>query len=504
MAAAALGLVVLVPALLITMRHGFDGLYGQDAFAYVDYALGPLTDTVNRLEPPPSFFWPPGYPLLVSLLALISGLGSGAGLIISLAAGALVPILVAFLARALMLPSDGRRARYAVPLLGGVAIAVSGQLWQSSVVAMSDAAALAAATLGALLIVRYHRRGDTWALLLGAAATTFAIEIRLVFGFATVALFVLAVAALARVHRRDRRRASIQAVGALVVTLLVAAPTVAPVVAALAAGTDVPFVGQIGVHSWDPANALRASIDTADGRLNYSLPTGAFYLLQPLQWYWFAALALLAIPGIALVVRRRDVAQLAVLILWPALVLAFLIGDAYQNTRFLLAAATPLAVLIAFGALAVWRFARRRWPQVPVRTLRGLLVVGLVIAVAINALLAVRFTNSFVERFAADNAAIRMLAGHVPPNGRLISLGPTALLRHDGRDVTELYYLDPDSILTLVADGRPTFILVDDDAINGQWRGRSPEFALRAVEEVRGLRRVTDSGIWTLYEVAPI
>ena len=296
-----------------------------------------------------------------------------------------------------------------------------------------------------------------------------------------------------------------QAVGAAIVVLLVAAPTLAPVVLALAAGTEMPFLGQISVHSWDPANTLRASIETGDGRLSYALPTGAFYVLQPLQGYWFAVSALLAIPGIALVVRRRDVAQLAVLILWPALVIGFLIGDAYQNTRFMLAArALRWRSLIAFGVLAVWRLARRRWPLVPVRTLGGLMVVALAVALTINALLAVRFTNSFVQRFAADNAAIRLLAAHVPPNGRLITLGPTALLSHDGRDVTELYYLDAESIVTLVADGRPTFILVDDDAINGQWSGRNPQLALRAVEDARGLLRVTDSGIWTLYEVAPI
>src|SRR5690606_9210198 len=46
----------------------FDGLYGQDSFAYFNYALGPLRESLLRGEPPPSFFWPLGYPL-VALLA---------------------------------------------------------------------------------------------------------------------------------------------------------------------------------------------------------------------------------------------------------------------------------------------------------------------------------------------------------------------------------------------------------------------------------------------------
>ena len=67
-----------MPSLLIGMLHGFDGLYGQDSFAYVDYALGPLTDSLRRLDLPPDFYWPLGYPLLVSLLALATGLGAQA------------------------------------------------------------------------------------------------------------------------------------------------------------------------------------------------------------------------------------------------------------------------------------------------------------------------------------------------------------------------------------------------------------------------------------------
>ena len=70
--------------------------------------------------------------------------------------------------------------------------------------------------------------------------------------------------------------------------------------------------------------------------------------------------------------------------------------------------------------------------------------------------------------------------------------------------MTELLYLDPRIDRAARRDGRPTFFLVDDAAINGQWRGRNADLAMRAVEDARGLLRVNESGIWTLYEVAPI
>ena len=38
------GLLVFVAATVLVTTHRFDGLYGQDAFGYVNYALGPLRD----------------------------------------------------------------------------------------------------------------------------------------------------------------------------------------------------------------------------------------------------------------------------------------------------------------------------------------------------------------------------------------------------------------------------------------------------------------------------
>ena len=44
------------------LRVPFDGLYGQDAYAYLDYA-GALRTALLNGSPPPPFFWPIGYPL---------------------------------------------------------------------------------------------------------------------------------------------------------------------------------------------------------------------------------------------------------------------------------------------------------------------------------------------------------------------------------------------------------------------------------------------------------
>ena len=69
----ALILLLALPILLVgvAVLPRFDGLYGQDPFAYYDYATGPLRSALLALQLPPPFTWPPGYPLLVALASFV-------------------------------------------------------------------------------------------------------------------------------------------------------------------------------------------------------------------------------------------------------------------------------------------------------------------------------------------------------------------------------------------------------------------------------------------------
>ncbi|HVO42761.1 MAG TPA: hypothetical protein VMT34_09065, partial [Aggregatilineales bacterium] len=44
----------------------FDGLYGQDAYAYYTYGQQ-LRTAAAQFQPSPHFYWPLGYPVLVAL-----------------------------------------------------------------------------------------------------------------------------------------------------------------------------------------------------------------------------------------------------------------------------------------------------------------------------------------------------------------------------------------------------------------------------------------------------
>jgi hypothetical protein len=489
---ALLAALVAVPAALVARVHGFGGLYGQDSFAYVGYAIGTLREAILDGRPPPDFPLPPGYPLLVAGASIVAGPSDAVARAVSLVAGASIPVLAAALALELWPDADRRLA-----LLAGLVAAVAGQLWQSSAVAMPDTPALAAATLGALAACRFHRTGRGPWLLLAAATLALAIEIRLVYVVVAAVFAALALARLRSDLGAAPGRMLARAGGAALVALAVLAPMLGPMISATAAGASVPFTVELGVAHFDPLTPFRSAFDTADGHLEYRLPMAAWYALQPFQPYWLGALALAVPFGVLDVLRSRPrrAAELATLVAWPGLMALVLVLYPYQNPRFVLGLLPPLAILAACGIGWAWiRLAARR--QGALRMAGAAVVLLLVV----NATLAWRHADAFVAGQSADLAAIRRLDAEIPDGARVVSLGATAALRHDGRDVVELYYLSPRQVDSLVTGG-PVYLLVDADAIERQWAGTTPGLAFDRLHSTPGFAEVDRQGPWTLFAV---
>ena len=190
LAAVALGLFLALAAGVIAASRGFDGLYGQDPYAYFDYGTVSVRQSLLHLTPLEPFFWPPGYPLLVAAASLVLGPVPLAGQLVSLLMGALVPALTVLLVHELW-PDD-----LPLALLAGALVAVCGQLWQSSVVVMSDTAGLALATFSAFALVRYARtRHGAW-LVVASAAIAYATLARWIYGLVAIPFAIYALSAL--------------------------------------------------------------------------------------------------------------------------------------------------------------------------------------------------------------------------------------------------------------------------------------------------------------------
>ncbi len=536
-----LGLPILLAGLAVLPR--FDGLYGQDPYAYYDYASGPLRAALLALRLPPPFTWPPGYPLLTALASLPLGATPRAGQGVSLLAGALVPAFTALLAFEVWgrkQEAEDRRGRtpegqrgnwaerqraedrrstsplpgyvlrvtpYGVPLLAGLLVALTGQLWQSSIVVMADTTGLAAATAGVWTLARFGRDDPgrpaaAW-LLLAAAAMAFAVLTR--WAYALVAIPATAYALLVLSKQGWRRAVRLGVAAALVVVAVLSAMWL-PALRVSAAGEPAPFAVDLAVYSWNPFNALRRQFVTADGLLSYAWPNGLWYALAPAHRFYFTALlAPLLIPGLWSVARRRAAAPIFLLLGWAGVIFLFHAGAPWQNFRFNLAHLPPLAILVAIGVetIGLRLVAAGRRPG-----LRRLALVALVATVLAGMALMARggwaLTRGFVAHKNADLALVQAVEARVPPSAQVIAFGITLTLQHYSHLPTyEIYFLDEPALKQLAGSARPLYVLLDLPNVQSQWHGRSPELAYRWLRQHTFLEKVGEFGPYTLLEVQP-
>jgi 4-amino-4-deoxy-L-arabinose transferase-like glycosyltransferase len=460
------------------------------------------------LHLPPPFFWPPGYPLLVALLSFVLGRVPLAGQLVGLAAGAVVPVFTALLAKELWPAAEretsgarfGTGARFAavVPLVAGLLVAFTGQLWQSSVVVMADTVGLAAATAGVWALARYGRVGDLRWLLLAAGLVAGATMTRWIYGIVALPCAVYA----PWVAFRHRHAAALVHVGAAAV---VAGAIFAPVIAGALDDSRGPaaFAGNFEVYGWSPLRIFQRQFATVDGTLSYPMPTGLYYAVAPARWAFFTPLlAPLILPGLWAVIRRRAAAPVLLLLGWVAAVYVFHAGAAYQNFRFTLAYLPPLAILAGIGAQEIARWLLGVQGPGSRAGRLAILVGAFALGLAVMAAAGTRTTRSLIARKNASLTVVRWTDSRLPPDARLITFTLTSTFRHYSRlETFELYEQTPARMKGLVASGLPVFLLVDLSSVLGQWRERSPGKNVRWLEHGPGLTAIGATRGFTLFRV---
>ena len=514
-----LGLPILLVGMAVLPR--FDGLYGQDPFAYYDYATGPLRSALLALQLPPPFTWPPGYPLLVALVSFVLGTVPQAGQAVSLLAGALVLIFTALLAHEVWRVEGGGwsgppsilhppLSTLFVPLLAGLLAALVGQLWQSSVVVMADTTGLASATIGMWALARYGRKDSprpasmAW-LLFAAGTLAFAVLTRWAYALVAIPATAYALIVLAR---RGRATAFRHGLAAGLMVLLVFSPVILSTLRSILSPIEstVPYIVDLQVYSWNPLNALRREFVTSDGLLSYPWPNGLWYALAPAHRFYFTSLlAPLLLPGLWAVGRRRAAAPLFLLVGWIAAIFIFHAGAPWQNFRFNLAHLPPLAILVAIGVETIALWLVRRLHNGTVRRLALLVLTGYVLTgMLLMARGGWRLTQSFVDRKNTELALVRQVEAKVQPDAQLVTFGLTLTFQHYSHLPTyEIYYLDEPALKALASAPQPLYVLLNLDNVETQWQGETPEGNYRWLQEHTKLRPVADLVPYTLFEAQP-
>src|SRR5258708_27507075 len=334
-------LFALCVRLLVIALTRFDGLYGQDAFAYLDY-----TQQILKLHLVGPFYWPLGYPILAAIVSLPVGnadLGAqAASILFGSALSVLVYALITEVLAAENMGQERPEGGRVFALRGGLIIAMSGQVIESSIVIMSDIPGLFWATLSAYALIRTRNSNQWFPLPLSAASLAFAIITRWVYAGLILPYGIYFLVQ----HRALIRSARVACAIALFLVIVLWQVT-------FSQSTAAPVLQQSLLVEWNPLNAGRTVFDNPDGHFEYPSPplifdAGPFF--QP--FYLFPLLALLIFPGAWKLRRSRELVLLGGWILTDYI---YLIGIPYENFRFGLAFFPPIVIVLAIGCAALPR-----------------------------------------------------------------------------------------------------------------------------------------------------
>ncbi len=466
----------------------FDGLYGQDAFAYFRFAraIGPH---LFAGAPLPDLFWPRGYPAAVAALLPLTGGSPLAGQIVSALACAWTASATFLLVKELdrLRGADGDPT---AAMVAGLVVAASGVVLRSSQVVMADGLAMALSATALWCAARFLRaRRGPW-----LVACTVAIAWGAVTRWQVGLIAIPIGASLAAAPRPAPARTG------WIWWVLAALAGLAVLVPQLAAARAVPYslAHHEWLQRWNPLNALRRNFTTREASSHYRFPVGIFYLLR-LGWpdALFPVITALAVAGAWVVGRERRTVAVLLLIGWPLVNWAFISGIPYENPRFLWAAIPAIGALGGIGFATV----RARLSQ----RARPLLALLLAASMAAGLGLGAREHAHTVARKNADRATVDWIDAHVPPGATLLMPGGTLMLEYYGRTrVRDTYLLTRADVDAILARECPCFYFADLFELEIVQAGLPVEAGFKALLQKPGLTPIASLGPSSkLFRVGP-
>ena len=485
-----------VARLVIVLYHGFDGLYGQDAFAYYNFAQDILY-FIETLNPPPPFFWSIGYPSQLALGFSLFGISPQVALNISLLMGALLPALVYILAIQLNL-----RPTYA--FMAGLLMAFSGQALQSSLVIMSDIPALFWGVLSAVVFVRYlNVNQPRWMILCGLfvsfACLTRWIYLILPLLFLIVIVF-RALFPLPETSEKGlggevaRRKHPIKILFDIAFATIFGFMPVFPQFLYNQVN-PTPLLNHSWVQGWSPLNAFSQNFVNIDGTFHYQHINALFYAypLHDLS-YLSPLLTLFVWVGIIVLIRLRGWHKIILLLGWLILPYLFLAGIPYQNIRFSLIMFPPVIIIVGFGLQTLLSIQHRaRW----IFALLGL------VGFAHTAFSGFDYANSFIELHQSEKAVVEWLEDKIPEGTTLYTFGSTLTLEnYTDYNIIEIFYETPKTLNQRWFRGRADYLLLNIWQIENQWQGRDPQANYHWFRDERGLVEIGKFRHLTLFRAS--
>jgi len=503
----AIGMLLAWCALLfwyLLARFPYDGLYGQDAYAYYYQAKAILQDMTGQASQPWQLFsgaqlyhWPVGYHLLIIVGQIITGSAAGGRAITIVLAGGAVILLYLLVGE--LWPGATFRTRVLAGLIAGGLLPLVATFTRMGLSVMADVPALFWGLLGIFCCLRawpvQERVNSTakssvaWAVA-GGLALGLAMLNR--YGAIFFALPVVAYYLMRRLSRSEtQRRRAVTADPAPWWALLGFVVGMLPQLVYLIAYRELNLTGAAGVssgdwlNSWSPGNLFSTTVTGPDGTSTFGQPMLVFYLLAPLYDSDAGFLSAFYLPALVLgagvIVRTRIWPIVTLLVVWWLPPVFFFAGTPYQAQRFALTYVPVFLALIGVGAMTAIARLLETVRGVDRRNRAPLAAAALVVIACLGLGVykeqgSVRGWMGIHESFKVEEQAVLTLAREAagpyaegnPP--RLVAFGMTSALYHYTQWPTiELFNSDQETVAHFLDSPGPHLLVIPEAGMSGQW-----------------------------------
>jgi 4-amino-4-deoxy-L-arabinose transferase-like glycosyltransferase len=479
----------------------FDGLYGQDSYAYYYQARelwGGLWGQPIPAWPFASeglYHWPVGYHLHLIAGFIFAGENPSGGRFITLLLAALVPLLVAALTRAVWIQATRVQAALAGVTAGCVLLLV-GVYTRLSLTLMADVPAIFWSTLGIYCLVRAWPPNNTSDLgsrsrLMWAAGCGVALGMSVLLRYVSALLLAPALAYLALWYweRREKNpgrrlvqlRVPAVAIGALLCALL------PQLVYTLTQPSRL--IDTSGAVVWNLGNFLRTTLSGPDGSQTFAHSMARFYLIDPFVEVSFGFLSRYYIPALLLgpftLARQRNLKLTMLLIGWWLVPVVFFSGGLYQAHRFVIMFLPPLVILMGIGgATAITALAGslrklKRPPSLVAALVSAAITLSLIAGLVqcwrgtyrqVAELLSIK--DRELATIALAQASARQVGNSNATKPKAVVFGLSAALYHYTQwPILDIYNHDEREMAGFLSGSGPRLAVVPETSMASQWAG---------------------------------
>ncbi len=329
---------------LLLLTFPFDGLYGQDSYAYLDWSKQ-FADAIFHFQVPPNFYWPIGYYFFTTIFSLLTvGDFTLAALLVSIFSSSLCAGVVYLIALRLF---ENEPAKSPIAFASGLLMCFSGAIVKPGLTIMSDALGLLFLCSSVYFVLKYCSEKKLSAIIYAFIFLSLGTMTR--YADALIALVIVGVLFYdffkSQMKSSDIKKITIAGLIGLIIFL----PQLYYIFKYGIAYLQPTGETRVWATGWSPINYFKKDFITLDGTQHYKFPNGLYFISPIVHPLYLSVFGITFFSGLYFLVRKKLFVPLIILVSWIAVYYFYLAGNPFQSLRYTQSFFPALAIISAFG-----------------------------------------------------------------------------------------------------------------------------------------------------------